>query len=121
MDTVQYYPNNQWSASNGALQGPLVSITAAQVSSANLFAYLCTNLTYGTVGLGWMGSVCGPSNWRSYQASISQKLDTVVGTSMVVAHEMGHNLGMYHDFDATHGGPGNPCDGTGIKIGRAHV
>ena len=32
----------------------------------------------------------------------------------VVAHEMGHNMGMLHDFDDTHGGSGGACDGTGI-------
>jgi hypothetical protein len=32
----------------------------------------------------------------------------------VVAHEMGHNMGMLHDFDSEHGGSNGPCDGTGI-------
>ena len=32
----------------------------------------------------------------------------------VAAHEMGHNFGMSHDFDAKHGGEGGPCDGQGI-------
>ena len=27
---------------------------------------------------------------------------------------MGHNFGMYHDFDDSHGGYGGECDGTGI-------
>jgi len=31
-----------------------------------------------------------------------------------MAHEVGHNLGMRHDHDVLHGGPGNPCDGQGI-------
>ena len=27
---------------------------------------------------------------------------------------MGHNLGMWHDFDDVHGGQGGPCDGQGF-------
>ena len=32
----------------------------------------------------------------------------------MLAHEVGHNLGMYHDFHPKHGGPGGPCDKKGI-------
>ena len=32
----------------------------------------------------------------------------------MLAHELGHNFGMSHDFDESHGGNGSPCDGTGI-------
>jgi hypothetical protein len=32
----------------------------------------------------------------------------------VMAHEVGHNLGMFHDFDKRHGGGGNPCDNSGF-------
>ena len=31
-----------------------------------------------------------------------------------MAHEMGHNMGMLHDFDEEHGGSNGPCDGTGL-------
>ena len=31
-----------------------------------------------------------------------------------MAHELGHNFGMEHDFEVTHGGQGGPCDGKGI-------
>ena len=34
--------------------------------------------------------------------------------SKVVVHEMGHNMGMQHDFNDVHGGEGGPCDGTGF-------
>ena len=27
-----------------------------------------------------------------------------------MAHEVGHNLGMAHDFSKTHGGESNPCN-----------
>ena len=38
----------------------------------------------------------------------------ILNIFQVVAHEMGHNMGMLHDFDEDHGGSNGPCDGTGI-------
>ena len=32
----------------------------------------------------------------------------------VLAHELGHNFGMLHDFDDEHGGDDSPCNGQGI-------
>ena len=34
--------------------------------------------------------------------------------SKVLAHELGHNFGMSHDFDEKHGGDNGPCNGQGI-------
>ena len=33
---------------------------------------------------------------------------------------MGHNMGMLHDFDETHGGSGGSCDGQGFMSYGTH-
>ena len=69
---------------------------------------------YGVIGLAWVGTICGPSSWKGYKASINEKRQNAVASAKVVAHEMGHNMGMLHDFDNVHGGSGGSCNGQGL-------
>jgi len=72
---------------------------------------------YGTVGLAYVGGACN-EKWKT---SFNEWRKTPTETAGVVAHEMGHNFGMSHDFDAKHGGDNSPCNGKGIMSYGAFV
>jgi len=65
---------------------------------------------YGTVGLAWVGGACN----KFIKTSFNEYRNTPSESAMVVAHEMGHNFGMSHDFDEKHGGDAGACNGQGI-------
>merc|ERR1712142_181543 len=62
---------------------------------------------YGLLGLGNVQCVCHPD--RSLKASIVEYLGNELDTAIAVVHEIGHNLGMFHDFDV------NPTDLTEVN------
>ena len=63
-------------------------------------------------------TLCGRPISTAPKASITEWSGTDAELGRNFAHELGHNLGMYHDFDERHGGNGRPnsggsCDGQG--------
>lgn len=57
----------------------------------------------GVVGMAWIRSTC--SIYQYYRSNINEWFRTDTITAQIVAHEIGHNLGMFHDFTRTPGSP----------------
>merc|ERR1719328_327135 len=71
-----HHAGQTWKAESdsNSLQGPIRDITAAHPSDANLFVYMCKDPEmWGTVGLGWVGTICGPSSWKGIKANVNER------------------------------------------------
>merc|ERR1719222_1154030 len=73
----------------------------------------------GAAGIAYLGTVCGGKYGVNINEHINWPGRAEWVTGRTYAHELGHNLGMWHDFDSKHGGNNSPgsggsCDGQGL-------
>jgi len=115
IDGYSYEVGESWKADTGTIYGSVYDITAASNSNADVHVFLCKDSAFGgTIGIAFVGTMCTLKYGSGSNAGINEKRQNVLATSEVVAHEMGHNMGMDHDFDESHGGPNGPCNKKGI-------
>jgi len=77
----------------------------------SLTSYFCKdNRRRGPTGIAFRGSAC--NMWAVNINELSTYSDRE--TAKTFAHELGHNIGMYHDFHESHGGHHGKCDHQGL-------
>merc|ERR1719369_2618588 len=85
-----------------------------------LTSYFCKEkVRLGAIGRAYLGSACHGWGFAVNINELYSPITPDMTTARTFAHELGHNLGMRHDFDEQHGGTGFPgeggkCDGKGL-------
>ena len=82
-------------ARTGCVDG---DITAASPHDVNLWVFLTGSASQGgAAGMAWKGFLC--SSNKAFRTSITKYVWEDEYTAEIVTHEIGHNLGLSHDFD----------------------
>ena len=97
--------------------------TENDLGSADLMLYMgfkCKTCIFGGGRVSAIGIVCKDSAYNKYKQSINNWGSSYAMYGESVAHEIGHQLGIHHDFDTRNGGTGNSktstndCNGKGL-------
>ena len=85
--------------------------TVNDLNGADLMLYIGFVQGQNGGGIAYIGVVCNNNKSNKKKQSINNYNSSPSAMGELLAHEVGHNLGMNHDFHTSHGGNGRPYSG----------
>jgi len=79
-----------------------------------LTSYFCDNNNDKQLGIAEISGACSTTGKAININERVEKGNPLFNTARVFAHEIGHNIGMYHDYDRSHGGSSSECNRKGL-------
>merc|ERR1712106_135360 len=85
-------------------------------SPSSMTSYFCEDILGETNirGYAWGGTACRTDGYAVNINELFTTTNSELRTAKNFAHELGHNLGMMHDFADDHGGKTGPCNKEGL-------